>query len=166
MARHRWWVLSASLILASTLGAQTVPVAPNVFSALSGEWTGEGTLFERAARFSMVWRHEDGFATLHFSNAFVDAGGGMTPVIRSAAVYRTDATRAEGVWLDSRGVQIELSWERTDSALIVTWTAPTETGRTSYRVLPSGEIKVVDEVSNGEAWRTFATAVYRRKGTP
>lgn len=159
MAQSRWLILSASLILASALGAQPAPTA---FSPLDGSWVGDGTLFDRPARFTMQWREEDGFASLHFTNTFVGPDGSLTPVLRAAAVYRTDPEQPEGVWLDSRGVRIELAWEVSQSSLVVTWTAPTETGRTSYRVRPAGEMSVVDEVRRDGTWSVFATAVLRR----
>lgn len=111
----------------------------------------------------MQWRAQNGFAVLEFTNGFVDSIGNVTPTLRAAAVYRTDPSSPEGVWLDSRGVRIELAWEASDSTLVVTWTAPTETGRTTYRVRSSGEVRVVDEVRSGDAWRTFGRAVYRRR---
>lgn len=164
MANARWSVPAALLlmVMASALSAQS---GPTTFTALSGEWTGEGTLFDRPARFTMQWREQDGFATLHFSNAFVEAAGDLTPVLRAAAAYRTDPASPEGVWLDSRGVRMELLWEASDSSLVVTWTAPTESGRTTYSVRPSGELDVVDEVRSGDAWRTFATAVLRKEAS-
>jgi hypothetical protein len=67
MAHARRLVPAAVILMASALSAQS---GPTPFTALSGEWTGEGTLFDRPARFTMQWQEQDGFATLHFSNAF------------------------------------------------------------------------------------------------
>jgi hypothetical protein len=151
-------ILVGVLVFSSTLGAQRA----SVFDALRGDWIGEGTLMTRPARFTMTWRHEDGFAFLQFSNGFPDTVGNVTPVLRAVALYRTGAAKPEGVWLDSRGVRIELAWEASDTMLVVTWTAPTETGRTTYRMPSPGQVHVSDEVRRGTEWRTFGTAVYRR----
>jgi hypothetical protein len=160
MVLRSWWILLASsLSVASAASAQT---APSAFVALSGDWAGEGTLFDRPARFTMRWAVRNGFALLEFTNGHVDPRDDLTPVLRAAAVYRTDPARPEGVWLDSRGVRLELSWEASDSALVATWTAPTETGRTTYRIRPGGDVHVVDEVLSGNEWRTFGTAALRR----
>jgi hypothetical protein len=152
--------LPLSLVMSPVLSAQDAPAA---FAALSGDWVGEGSMFSRPARFTMRWRAQGGFAVLEFTNGFVDSLGEVTPALRSAAVYRTDPARPEGVWLDSRGVRIELMWEASDSTLVVNWAAPTESGRTTYRADATGEVHVVDEVRSGGTWRTFAMAAYRRR---
>ena len=132
-----------------------------VFGDLAGEWRGAGTLLGRTAEFSMCWEPGDGFAVLRFANAFVDADV-RVPVLNAAAVYRTSPANPEAVWLDSRGVRVEIRWEASDSALVSHWTAPTEEGRTTYRVRSAAELEVVDEVSTGDGWRTFGTADYTR----
>jgi hypothetical protein len=164
MRLHPWIVLlGGACAVTADLSAQG---AAPIFDRLQGEWVGTGTLLNRAARFSMQWRHQDGFAVLTFANGFADTSGAVTPVLNAAAVYRTGPARPEGVWLDSRGTRVELQWESSDSLLAVTWTAPTERGRTTYRVRSADEGDVLDEVlSNGE-WRTFGTARYRRTPAP
>jgi len=133
-----------------------------VFELLRGHWCGEGTLMGRPARFSMGWRRHAGFAVLTFANAFADTTGGVVPVLSAGAVYRMSAERPEAVWLDSRGVRIDIRWEASDSTLVGHWTAPEETGRTSYRVRSSAAIDVLDEVRGPSGWATFGTASYRR----
>jgi len=147
------------LLVTSPLSAQE-PAA--VFERLGGEWRGEGTLLGRAARFEMRWEPRGMLAVLTFENAFVDSSGQVTPVLSAAAVYRTSLQSPEAVWLDSRGVRIEIRWTATDSTLVASWTAPEEAGRTTYRVLSSEELEVVDEVETDGALRAFATARYRR----
>ncbi len=93
-------------------------------------------------------------------------GGEITRVLSAVAVYRTAGESGEAVWLDSRGVRIEIRWEASDSVLVSQWTAPTESGRTTYRLVSAEEIVVVDDVLSGGAWRTFGTARYRREGPP
>ena len=94
----------------------------------------------------MHWEPKDSFAVLTFANSFVAPDGQVTSVLNSAAIYRTSSDTPEAVWLDSRGVRVEIRWEATDSTLVSHWTAPTESGRTTYRVRSSDEIEVVDEV--------------------
>lgn len=160
MRGFRWSaLLTCALAAASPAGAQS---AAPVFDRLHGDWHGEGSLMGRAARFDMSWERRDGFAFLSFANAFADTSGRVTPVLRAAAVYRTSPARPEGVWLDSRGVRVEIRWESSDSALVAYWTAPTETGRTTYRVRGVDELEVVDEVLSDSGWRPFGTARYQR----
>jgi hypothetical protein len=149
-----------ALVTAAPLAAQTV------FDRLEGAWRGNGTLMGRDARYTMTWRQSDGFAVLRFANAFAGPEGATTPVLSAVAVYRTSPGSAEAVWLDSRGVRIEIEWEGSDSVLVAHWTAPTESGRTTYRVISPEEIEVVDEVSSDGTWRRFGTARYRRGDPP
>ena len=147
------------LLVWSPLAAQE-PAA--IFERLGGEWRGEGTLLGRAARFEMRWESRGALTVLAFENAFVDSSGRSTPVLSAAAVYRTSPQSPEAVWLDTRGVRIEIRWTATDSTLVANWSAPEETGRTTYRLTASQEIEVVDEVESDGALRAFATARYRR----
>lgn len=149
----------ASLLVPSSLTAQTT--AP-VFDRLAGEWQGEGTLMGRSAEFTLTWTLRGELATLVFSNAFADSTGALTPVLEAVAAYRTVQETPEAVWLDSRGVRIEIDWQATDSTLVADWSAPTESGRTTYRVVDPDAVEVTDEVRTDDGWRTFATARYRR----
>jgi hypothetical protein len=159
---------SYGLGMFALLASVTWPLAAQhtapVFEQLAGEWRGEGTLMGRQAQFTMSWQTQDGFAVLTFSNSFVAEDGQVTSVLNSAAIYRTSPDNPEAVWLDSRGVRVQIRWETSDSALLSNWTAPTESGRTTYHVRSQNEIEVVDEVMSGDAWRTFATARYTRDG--
>lgn len=150
----------ASALAPSALAAQS---AAPVFDRLAGEWRGEGTLMGRSAEFTMTWTPHGELATLVFSNAFPDSTGALTPVLEAVAAYRTVRETPEAVWLDSRGVRIEIAWQATDdSTLVADWSAPNESGRTSYRVVGPDAVEVTDEVLTDEGWRIFATARYRR----
>lgn len=154
--------LLALLLAAALPGGSSAQDATSIFGGLAGDWRGEGTLMSRQAQFTMNWDVKDGFAVLTFSNSFVGPDGQITSVLNSAAIYRTSPDTPEAVWLDSRSVRVEIRWEATDSTLVSHWSAPTESGRTTYRVRSSNEIEVVDEVLSNEQWRTFATARYTR----
>lgn len=145
-------------------GAQETDEAP-VFRQLAGAWEGEGALMGRDAVFRMSWSVEHGLAVLRFENAFASPDGPRT-VLASAAVYRTATTTPEAIWFDTRGVQITIRWEAADDALIAHWTAPTEEGRTTYRVTAPDRVEVLDEVRGAEGWRVFAQATYGRVEQP
>jgi hypothetical protein len=151
---------AACALVAAPLAAQDTVSA---FDHLQGAWHGTGTLMGRDARSTMTWRMSDGFAILTFANGFAAPDGQITPVLNAVAVYRTSPATPEAVWLDSRGVRIDIAWEASDSTLVAHWTAPTEAGRTTYRVRSADAIEVVDEVQSGNSWRTFGTARYRRE---
>jgi hypothetical protein len=154
---------TAPFFLSPPLTAQST--AP-VFDRLVGEWHGEGVLLGRTAEFAMSWAHRDGLAILTFANALADSAGEVTPVLEAAAIYRSAYRTPEGVWLDSRGVRVEIRWQATDSTLMADWSAPDEEGRTTYRVLADDAVEVTDEVRTAEGWRTFGTARYRRASVP
>lgn len=152
-----------ALLAAVGLAPAMLPAqSASVFEGLHGRWFGEGTLMGREATFSMWWTATSRVANLTFSNAFVNPGGEPVPVLHAAATYLTSPDKPEGFWDDSRGVRITLRWVATDSTLTVTWTAPTETGRTTYTVRGSDSIVVTDEVERDGVLSTFATATYRR----
>ena len=139
------------------------------FDQLLGEWSGEGTLLGRPARFEMSWRSGavPGVYRLSFSNGFVDpaapADSPAQPVLSAEALYQqhSDGT-VEGTWFDTRGVRIELEGEAQDRELRITWTAPTENGVTLYRVVADG-VEVIDSVQAASGWREFGRAHYRRR---
>ena len=153
------WAIAALVLATSPLAAQE---RATIFEQLGGQWRGEGTLMGRAARFEMGWEPRGGLAVLTFENGFLDPSGQTMPVLQAAAVYRTSRQSPEAVWLDSRGVRIEIRWMATDSTLVASWSAPREVGRTTYRIISSEEIEVVDEVESDGTRRPFATARYRR----
>lgn len=158
---------SATALIALAIGltsvAGTAQEAPSIFAQLHGEWVGTGTLMDRAARFTMRWDATDRFATLAFSNAFVDSAGQATTALSAVAVYRTSPQHSDGVWLDSRNFRIEIRWEATDSSLVANWAAPTESGRTTYTYRSQDEVMVLDEVMTRSGPRIFAQARYRRR---
>ncbi len=142
-------------------GGADAPV-PAVFSALQGEWSGVGTLMGRPASFEMEWKTQDGgFVELHFTNAFVDASGTVTPVLEARAVYRPSGTTAIGVWIDTRAQRIQLESEISQSSVITNWTAATERGRTEY-LIEEGAVIVRDYVEADGEMRLFGEARYRR----
>jgi len=144
---------------ASPAFAQT---APRVFAALEGTWEGEGTLFGGPARFEMRWERVHGVAVLTFANSVVDPTGKLTPVLGAVAIYRTTTATPRATWEDTRGVQISIAWTGTDSTLVSSWTAPTESGRTTYTVNPDGTVEVVDEVMQPGGLVLFGQGTYRR----
>ena len=164
MFRFRMCVLVLVAIAAARplTGQESDPI----FGRLTGEWTGEGTLMGRTAQFTMTWKHQRGFAVLEFANAFVNSDQQTTPVLNAVALYRSSPANPEAVWLDSRNQRVEIRWEALDSTLVSHWTAATEAGRTTYRVLSIDHVEVVDEVLSGDAWRIFGTAEYRRVREP
>ena len=160
--------LLALLLVPALLSAGRAP-DPGMIDRLIGAWEGEGELFGRPATFSMTWSRPLGepFARLEFENRLIQADGTATPVLSAIAFYRAaGGDRLEGTWYDSRGEVLELRAVATDSTLVTDWTAAGERGRTTYRLTGPDRVEVRDEVRQGEAWRAFGRATYRRSGPP
>lgn len=120
-------------------------------------------LLGRPAVFEMRWTAgTSGFVTLSFSNAWLEEGGGTTPVLSARATYLVDGTRAAGVWIDDRPQQLRLDAVVTDSSVVTTWVADAERGRTEYIVRGPEAVVVRDVVIVEGADRLFAEATYRR----
>ena len=147
------------------LSAQPRPPSdvPVVFNTLEGSWEGEGVLLGRPGAFEMTWSvDEAGFVHLAFSNALVLDGGSTTPVLSARATYLPDGPAATGVWVDTRPQRLTLEATLTDSTVVTTWVAETETGRTEYVVRSPDLVEVRDYVLQGGEYSLFAEASYSR----
>lgn len=135
-----------------------------VFAALEGDWEGSGTLMQRPASFSMRWESTgDGFMRLTYTNAFVGDDGTVTPVLTANAVYFVRGSSAIGVWLDTRPQRLTIEALLTDSSVVSSWTAASETGRTEYVVHSADSVTVRDFVDVNGTERLFGEATYRRR---
>jgi hypothetical protein len=106
-----------------------------------------------------------GFIRLSFSNAWVEEGGRVTPVLSARAIYLVDGASASGVWIDDRPQRLRLEATVTDSSVVTNWTAESEQGRTEYIVRSPNSVVVLDFVVVEGADRLFAEAEYHRVST-
>jgi hypothetical protein len=141
---------------------------PAVVPHLLGVWHGKGQLFGKPAEFRMEWsRLGDAFLRLEFSNAFAPAApeADPIPVLEAAAIYRFGSGGAlTGSWFDSRGTELPLAADVSDSAFVVQWGTEqsAEQGRTTYRWTGPGTARVTDEVLKDGEYQVFAAADYWR----
>ena len=159
--------VSLLLCIASLGAGPAISASPatEVIERLIGSWEGEGKLFGRPARFSMSWSWTLGqqFVELRFENRLVQEDGTEQKVLEAVALYRvTDDGTLSGTWFDSRGQVVELNAAATADTLSTHWTADTEEGRTTYRVIDADTVEVEDHVLGEEGWRAFGSAVYRK----
>ena len=140
-------------------------IVPGVFHLLSGTWVGEGTLLGRAGSFRMSWDVSPaGQIRLDFTNGFVDDSGLVTPVLEAVAVYTVQPDGGVVAhWTDDRPQEISIVAEVGDSVLVSAWTAPAESGRTEYRLMDDGSLRVRDWILSGGEMRLFGEARYRRR---
>ncbi len=160
------FLLCFAALVAEPRGALgEAPPVPAVFRQLAGSWVGEGTLFGRPARFNMTWEiGPEGEIELQFTNGLVDEAGAVTPVLEAVATYRVGPDgQLVGRWTDNRPQEIEIVGEAGEAVVVSDWKAPTESGRTEYRLLPDGTVEVEDRVLVDGELRPFGQARYRRR---
>ena len=145
---------------------RAIPGPAPVFERLMGAWEGDGQLFGQPASFSMRWEWtlDRRFVELSFENRLIQPDGSGRTVLRARAFY-TATEPLRGAWFDTRGEILELSAAATDSTLVAEWSAESETGRTTYRILEPDLLEVRDEVLGDDGLRVFGVASYRRAGT-
>jgi hypothetical protein len=144
--------LLLSLVLLAQAGADPL------FNRLSGQWSGTGTVLNQPSKISMTWSWELGgqFLRLTFRNEM-----GTAPkinVFEGHAYYRPAGNdRYRGMWFDNSGMFRPLDARRDGDALVSKWGTPdTEEGETTYRLLPDGQMEVIDRVKGKDGtWRTF-----------
>ena len=160
-------VLAAMTLTPATTLAQgsSSQIVPGIFHLLSGAWVGEGTLLGRAGSFRMSWDVSPaGQIRLDFTNGFVDDSGVVTPVLEAVAIYTVQPDgRVVADWTDNRPQEISIVAEVGDSVVVSEWTAPAESGRTEYRLMDDGSVRVRDWVLSGGEMRLFGEARYRRR---
>lgn len=165
-----------SVLLVGTLlvppGARAQEVASagegtTTLRALAGDWTGEGELMGRPARFAMCWDEvlAGAFMRLTFANHFT-APEGDQPVLQATGYYPTAAGATGGTWVDSRGVVFDLRVEEGPSSVVVVWTGEEEEGRTTYEMTSDSTLVSRDEVRAEGGYRLFAMGTLRRADVP
>jgi hypothetical protein len=148
------------LILTLLLLAQTLPPDP-MLARLEGRWQGSGTVLEMPAAVTLTWEWtlDRQFLRLTFSNQ-------MGPRrFEGHAYYRAlGKGQYRGTWFDNAGMIRPIEAKQVDDAIVANWgTAETERGETTYRLLPGGELEIVDRVlSKDGTWRPFGRVTATR----
>lgn len=135
---------------------------------LAGAWKGEGTTFGSASSSEMKWEPmlDAKFATMTWRNEWKTRDG-KTQVFEGRGVYKAhDTGTGNGWWFDSRGMALSVTTKFDGSVLSSQWGSPeTESGRTTYRLIDSDKVEVVDEVRTKDgSWREFGRSVLKRTG--
>ena len=140
--------LLLSLVLITQAGADPL------LNRLSGQWSGTGTVLNQPSKIEMSWNWELGgqFLRLTFRNQMPKS------TFEGHAYYRAVAAgQYRGMWFDNSGMFRPLDARRDGDALVSRWGTPdTEEGETTYRLLPDGQMEVIDRVKSKDGtWRTF-----------
>ncbi len=135
--------------------------AESFMTRLHGGWIGTGQLMKRD---SHVELHVDQgvFPTLFNLSWRSVVASDPRSLFEGVAVY-TDNGKGEltATWWDSRGTTHPIRASVAENSMTSHWG---ESGRTVYRLLPSGELEVIDSVKGPDgAWGEFARATLKKK---
>ena len=148
-------------ILAAVLLAGSVnPDEP--WESLLGQWAGAGTLMSQPVEASLTFERTLGGRFVRLTYEARTSEG--QAIFGGEGLYRCcEPTDFSGRWADTAGHLYVVSGEFAGATLNTAWGDPdVETGRSSYELLESGELRVTDQVLRAEGWATFATIEYGR----
>jgi hypothetical protein len=132
-----------------------------------GSWQGEGKAFGMAASLHLKWEWVlgDKFLRLSLRNT-MRAASGQTQVFEGHAYYQPiGESKYAAEWFDSRGIAFPIKAQAAGDALIAFWGTPEqEQGKSSYRIVESGKMEVVDSVRQKDGtWKEFGRFVVTRE---
>ena len=132
-----------------------------LLARLVGEWSGEGTVLQTRAevRLTWVWVLDGEFLQLTFVNSMGKRR------FEGHAFYRALGDgRYRGWWFDNSGMMRPIDAVTDGDAIVATWGTPdTEVGETTYRLLPTGAMAIVDRVRGKDGqWREFGETLLTR----
>ncbi|GAM99700.1 hypothetical protein U91I_03355 [alpha proteobacterium U9-1i] len=158
-------LFAALASIALTIGCATAMAQPLSFSALEGQWRGQGTFrgapSEVTATFAPMF--EGAAYTLDIDVRFTPANGQPTRFQGKGGYALRNGAPVGGSWIDNFGNGYAISPRFEDNALIVDWGTATFHGRSEYRLEADGDLRVEDFVQGqGGQWQSFALAELRR----
>jgi hypothetical protein len=158
--------LPLALLLISPVAAEAPAEVPSL-GWFHGEWTGEGSVFNRPTKMTLsVEPALLDSATVLIYRVDADATASQ-PAFRfeGRSTYRVGKDgKVIGYWADSQGNFHPLAGRLKGTALNVTWgEARTEIGQSSYVLGPDGTLSVSDSGLGNGTLRVFANGKYRRK---
>lgn len=134
-------------------------IAQTSFDGFLGTWKGEGKLFKKDARFTMIWTKvlNNNFYQLQFENVQIEKKINLTA---NAFYKQISQDSISGVWFDSRGTLLPLKATFRDNTLEVFWgSTQTEQGKTVYKK-SNGSIIVTDYFLRNAEYYEFGNAIY------
>jgi hypothetical protein len=163
MARIAMVVLGLVVLRAAVAGQ---PAADPLLSRLEGQWSGEGTVSNQPSRIDMEWSWTLGgrFLRLAFRNTM--GAGPKARLFEGHAYYQpVGAGRYRGTWMDNSGAIRPIEARQDGDAIVAQWGTPeTEVGETTYRLLASDRMDVIDRVRQKDGtWRDFGRTTLTRR---
>jgi hypothetical protein len=152
-------IFSLLLLAAGCVSARAEPTSE--FQELSGAWRGQGQFqgapSEVEARFAPLF---DGAAwSLDIDIRFSPPGRAPMRFQGRGGYVLRDGALAGGAWVDSYGNAYEITPRIEADALVVDWGEDGLVGRSTYRILANGHLRVEDMIQAQDGqWRLFATA--------
>lgn len=149
------------ILLAAAASAQPEPAGEA--GALLGNWRGACEAWGTRAVCRLRW--ETGLHPEHLVLHYrIEAEADGRVIFAGRGLYRGRGETFDGYWEDSQGSVHPLR-ARFDGATMTTlWgdAASGEQGRSEYRLVGPGQLRVTDSMRADEDWRDFMTVDYRR----
>jgi len=152
------------LTLIATLALVLTQPSPRdaFLGRLAGDWVGEGTVLgsRAAVHLACEWTLDGEFGRLTFANTM----GARR--FEGHAYYRALGNgRYRGWWFDNTGMMRPIEAYLEGDALVAKWGTPeTEIGETTYRLITSSTLEIVDRVQGNDGqWREFGRVSATRR---
>lgn len=158
-----WLCLALPPVTARGIEAGTPPPSGSGWpDLLAGSWHSDCTAFGKTAKCRYDWRPglHDHLLTVTYR---VEEASTARPLFSGDGVYRIEGSALTGYWSDSNGAlhPLEGTWD--GRTLTVLWGTPqTQRGRTVYRLLGDGHLRIEDAILRDDAWTGFMSADYHR----
>lgn len=142
------------------VGSAAVTVHPSFLNKLQGGWIGAGQLMKRASHVELHVKATLGRPVyrLLWRNVVTSE---PRVLFEGSAVYEDDGKGGiSGTWWDTAGAKHSIEATATDSVMTSLWGA---NGRTTYSLLPSGELEVLDSVKRPDGtWGEFGKSTLKK----
>ena len=158
--------LIVSLLLFATACASARAESTDTFQSLAGEWHGQGQFqgapSEVSARFAPLF--DGGAWSLDIDIRFSPPGRAAMRFQGRGGYVLREGVPVGGTWVDSFANAYEITPRLEGGALVVDWGEEGVSGRSVYRALPTGGLRIEDMIQAQDGqWRTFATAELQRR---
>jgi hypothetical protein len=151
------YFLVAYMLLTTAFSAANAQ--DEITNKLTGSWKGEGKMVNTPSHYEMNWEKVLGgkFIRLTYRVEMRDPSGSLR-VFAGYAFYRSLGDgKYEATWFDSNGEQHSISAVFEADLLTANWGTPkTKLGRTTYRLVSSSEMELIDYIQTKDGnWREF-----------
>lgn len=152
-----------SLIAGALAYAEDNDTAP-VIEQLIGHWSAQGEAFGAPAKSEMRWERDLGGQFIRLSYRIEMERGEDISVFQGVAYYG-DLLDGDyrAFWADNSGDLHPIRAREEENALVSNWGVEGgKQGRTRYELAEGGGVQVTDWIKDGDDWRQFNQALFKR----